>query len=186
MSRGLGGSDSMFVLGVEGSEKKCPPPEDNFWNSPNTKHPHREAEQLPTSAEGWMLHASGTSSTWLGRFSMAWTSCGRRGWLAKNAAGNLYFTATREIKHGLEWHTHWQGSFQTAQCSNKLHLAGNLSHLLTSRQFKVLFDSTRWDPVVNHCTQSQLVLRVCHVVAVDNLQQSLDVKKHKNELNLVP
>ena len=36
MSWGLGGSDSMRVLGVEGSQKKCgpPPPEDNFWNSP--------------------------------------------------------------------------------------------------------------------------------------------------------
>ena len=29
-----GGSDSMCVLGVEGSEKKCGSPEDNFWNSP--------------------------------------------------------------------------------------------------------------------------------------------------------
>ena len=25
----------MCFLGVEGSEKKCAPPEDNFWNSPN-------------------------------------------------------------------------------------------------------------------------------------------------------
>ena len=25
----------MCVLGVEGSEKICGPPEDNFWNSPN-------------------------------------------------------------------------------------------------------------------------------------------------------
>ena len=24
----------MFVLGMEGSEKKCGPPQDNFWNSP--------------------------------------------------------------------------------------------------------------------------------------------------------
>ena len=24
----------MCVLGVEGSEKKCTPPKDNFWNSP--------------------------------------------------------------------------------------------------------------------------------------------------------
>ena len=33
---GRGGSDSMCVLGVEGSEKNCgpPSPEDNFWNSP--------------------------------------------------------------------------------------------------------------------------------------------------------
>ena len=31
---GRGGSDSMCVLGVEGSEKKVSP-EDNFWNSPN-------------------------------------------------------------------------------------------------------------------------------------------------------
>ena len=33
---GQGGSDSMCVLGVEGSEKKCAPPQDNFWNSPKT------------------------------------------------------------------------------------------------------------------------------------------------------
>ena len=34
---GGGHSDSISVLGVEGSEKKCDPPspEDNFWNSPN-------------------------------------------------------------------------------------------------------------------------------------------------------
>ena len=31
---GWGGSDSMCVLGVEESEKKCTPPKDNFWNSP--------------------------------------------------------------------------------------------------------------------------------------------------------
>ena len=33
---GSGGSDSMCVLRVEGSEKNValPPPEDNFWNSP--------------------------------------------------------------------------------------------------------------------------------------------------------
>ena len=28
----------MCVLGVEGSEKKCGLPEDNFWNSPNSTH----------------------------------------------------------------------------------------------------------------------------------------------------
>ena len=36
-SWGSGGSDSLCVLGVEGSEKKCgppPPPQDKFWNSP--------------------------------------------------------------------------------------------------------------------------------------------------------
>ena len=36
---GRGGSDSMCVLGVEGSEKKWPP-RDNFWNSPKQQHPH--------------------------------------------------------------------------------------------------------------------------------------------------
>ena len=34
MSWGLGGSDSLCVLGVEGSEKNVAPPKDNFWNSP--------------------------------------------------------------------------------------------------------------------------------------------------------
>ena len=35
---GRGGSDSMFVLGMEGSEKNCAPPmQDNFWNSPKAE-----------------------------------------------------------------------------------------------------------------------------------------------------
>ena len=33
-----GGSDSMCVLGVEGSGEKMRAPEDNFWNSPKTVH----------------------------------------------------------------------------------------------------------------------------------------------------
>ena len=38
MSWGSGGSDCMFVLGLEGSEKKSATPEDNFWNSPYGLH----------------------------------------------------------------------------------------------------------------------------------------------------
>ena len=38
---GRRGCDSMCVLGVEESEKKCgPPPQDNFWNSPYFANDH--------------------------------------------------------------------------------------------------------------------------------------------------
>ena len=53
-----GGSDSMCILGVEGSEKKCRSPEDNFWNSPKAKEKDAYNNVLKTfwgKRQGWIL-----------------------------------------------------------------------------------------------------------------------------------
>ena len=49
----------MCVLGVEGSEEKCAPPQDNFWNSPNED---LTAPQPPMATESDHVHGIHSSA----------------------------------------------------------------------------------------------------------------------------